>query len=206
MSRKRRRSAGPSLIRRRSSGENSTPVTWPISSPERPISEPLTRILRRPAAGNGDLHRVRSVAALGFHGDAAEFLAPADQFAILPRAMRAPRAAQIDGLEQVRFALRVVSGQHRNARAGPELRARVVAVVGKREGQYAHGAPFQERPAPEGGAMIKHAIAIIALEDSRWSRFRFPRRICRTFRKRRIPARGSGPKGLHAAAGGGFRR
>ena len=51
MSTMRRRSAGPSFTVRRSSGENSTPVMWPISSPERAASRPAILIFRLPMAG-----------------------------------------------------------------------------------------------------------------------------------------------------------
>ncbi|OPZ67340.1 MAG: hypothetical protein BWY81_01354 [Firmicutes bacterium ADurb.Bin467] len=47
----RLRSEGPSFTSCKSSGENSTPVTWPINSPERRMSLPLTLIFRRPAEG-----------------------------------------------------------------------------------------------------------------------------------------------------------
>ena len=52
MSTNRRRSAGPSLTVRRSSGENSTPVTWPINSPDFDTSCPAILSFRRPAWGN----------------------------------------------------------------------------------------------------------------------------------------------------------
>ena len=109
--------------------------------------------------GNGDFHCVRAVAAFGLHGHAAEIRAPADQFAVLPGAVRTARTAEVDRFQQIGLALRVVARQHCNARAGPELRARVIAVIGKLKGQYAHGDPFKKYPERGGRnpAVRRHA-------------------------------------------------
>ena len=118
--------------------------------------------LAPPGQRNGDVHLVRAVAPLGLHAYAAEVRAPAHQFAVLPRAVRAPRAAEVNGFQKVGLALRVVPGQHRHARAGPKLRARVVAVIGKFEGQYAHGAPFKERPRDRGRSVHSRSALLFA--------------------------------------------
>ena len=77
------------------------------------------------------LHLVAAVALFGLHEHAPRLLPPADQLLIAGRAVAAARAAEHDGLEQRRLALRVVAVEHGHALAGAQLGLLVIAELPK---------------------------------------------------------------------------
>ena len=79
--------------------------------------------------GQDHFHIVRAVVSLGVYLYGGEIRVPADQIAILPRAVRSARTAQIQRLQQVRFALSVIAQQHVYARAGRKIARFIIAEM-----------------------------------------------------------------------------
>ena len=95
-----------------------------------------------------DLHLVAAVRFFGPHLHRGEVRIPFDQLPILPRAVAAARAAQVQRLQQVRLALAVVAQQHVHPRTGREFAGGVVAKVIQFCAGDAHGiAPLCVRRA-----------------------------------------------------------
>jgi hypothetical protein len=90
------------------------------------------------AGGEADRKLVRPVVACARHGDPQRIGAEPDELGIVAGAKRAPGAAEVERLEEVRLAGRIRSVHDRQSGADVELGALIRAKVAKRKALDTH--------------------------------------------------------------------